>query len=160
MTNALFYTFSTIAQTLAGAIALLGAFLLYRLQTLNSEVDSHSMTLRDTCKEQGSPHAGQAYLLHHEGKHRELIDLVKKLALPAEINPAFPLEHLSAALTLRESLFRRFYWALWLTAGLIVASVIVLAVATVIAPDAEKCNAGTVVVLAVGILWLAACIMS
>lgn len=35
MSNALYYTFSTIAQTLAGAMALLAAFLLYRLQTLN-----------------------------------------------------------------------------------------------------------------------------
>lgn len=35
--TALFYTFSTIAQTLAGAIALLGAFVLYRFQTLNTE---------------------------------------------------------------------------------------------------------------------------
>ena len=34
MENALFYTFSTIAQTLAAAIALLGAFALYRLQTI------------------------------------------------------------------------------------------------------------------------------
>ncbi len=34
MENALFYTFSTIAQTLAAAIALLGAFALYRLQII------------------------------------------------------------------------------------------------------------------------------
>ncbi len=34
MENALFYTFSTIAQTLAAAIALLGAFALYRLQSI------------------------------------------------------------------------------------------------------------------------------
>ena len=32
MDNALYYTFSTIAQTLGGAIALLGAFVFYRLQ--------------------------------------------------------------------------------------------------------------------------------
>jgi hypothetical protein len=32
MDTALYYTFSTISQTLAGAIALLGAFVLYRFQ--------------------------------------------------------------------------------------------------------------------------------
>ena len=36
MENALFYTFSTIAQTLAAAIALLGAFALYRFQTIGT----------------------------------------------------------------------------------------------------------------------------
>jgi hypothetical protein len=36
--NALFYTFSTIAQTLAAAIALLGAFALYRLQSIGASL--------------------------------------------------------------------------------------------------------------------------
>lgn len=36
----LYYTFSTISQTLAGAIALLAAFVLYRIQLLNSEMDN------------------------------------------------------------------------------------------------------------------------
>ncbi len=35
MDNTLFYTFSTIAQTLAAAIALLGALVLYRLQRIS-----------------------------------------------------------------------------------------------------------------------------
>lgn len=39
MQNALLYTFSTIAQTLAGAIALLGAFVLYRLQSWDELID-------------------------------------------------------------------------------------------------------------------------
>ena len=38
MENALFYTFSTIAQTLAAAIALLGAFALYRLQSIGASL--------------------------------------------------------------------------------------------------------------------------
>jgi len=39
MENALYYTFSTIAQTLAGAIALLAAFALYRLQSLDNIIE-------------------------------------------------------------------------------------------------------------------------
>jgi hypothetical protein len=38
--NTLYYTFSTIAQALAGSVALLGAFVLYRLQGLEREVHS------------------------------------------------------------------------------------------------------------------------
>ncbi len=34
--TALYYTFSTIAQTLAGAFGILGAFVLYRLQGIKS----------------------------------------------------------------------------------------------------------------------------
>jgi hypothetical protein len=37
--NALFYTFSTIAQTLAAAIAFLGAFALYRFQSIEVSLD-------------------------------------------------------------------------------------------------------------------------
>jgi len=42
MINTIFYTFSTMAQTLAGAIALLGAFVLYRLQSLRSDIEIDS----------------------------------------------------------------------------------------------------------------------
>ncbi len=38
----LYYIFSTISQTLAGAIALMAAFILYRLQVHNSELDYRS----------------------------------------------------------------------------------------------------------------------
>ena len=48
MTNQLYYTFSTIAQTLAGAIALLAAFILYRLQTLNKDIEELSGCLEDS----------------------------------------------------------------------------------------------------------------
>lgn len=40
MENVLFYTFSTIAQTLAAAIALLGALVLYRLQRISEALES------------------------------------------------------------------------------------------------------------------------
>ena len=43
--STLYYTFSTIAQALAAAIALLGAFVLFRLQTLTAEIESRSGTI-------------------------------------------------------------------------------------------------------------------
>src|SRR5882762_587970 len=52
MENTLYYTFSTIAQTLAGAIALLGAFILYRLQKLNNGLDDHAKFIRKQYSEE------------------------------------------------------------------------------------------------------------
>jgi hypothetical protein len=46
--NVFYYTFSTIAQTLAGAIALLAAFLLYRFQIMASALKDHAEFVRDS----------------------------------------------------------------------------------------------------------------
>ena len=48
--STLFYTFSTISQTGAGMIALLGAFVLYKLQFLNRELDELSTGLIDSLR--------------------------------------------------------------------------------------------------------------
>jgi hypothetical protein len=45
MQAALFYTFSTIAQTVAAALAVLGAFVLYRLNQYGVEMAEHSETV-------------------------------------------------------------------------------------------------------------------
>jgi len=44
--NALYYTFSTIAQTLAGALAVLVAFVLFRLRDLDKKIDLGNERLR------------------------------------------------------------------------------------------------------------------
>jgi hypothetical protein len=43
--NTLYYIFSTIAQTLAGAIAFLGAFVLFRLQSIAHSLRSNAELL-------------------------------------------------------------------------------------------------------------------
>lgn len=45
MENTLYYTFSTIAQTLAGAVAFLGAFVLFRLQAISHLLQSSAELL-------------------------------------------------------------------------------------------------------------------
>jgi hypothetical protein len=45
MENTLYYTFSTIAQSLAGAIAFLGAFVLFRLQAISHMLNSSAELL-------------------------------------------------------------------------------------------------------------------
>src|ERR1044072_8524572 len=52
MDNALYYTFSTIAQTFASAIALLAAFVLYRFQILSSALETHANDLRKQYSEE------------------------------------------------------------------------------------------------------------
>ena len=44
MENAIFYTFSTIPQVLAGAIALIGVFALYKIQELNNSIIGNGET--------------------------------------------------------------------------------------------------------------------
>ena len=44
--NALYYTFSTIAQTLSGAVAVLVAFVLFRLNDLDKKIDLGNERLR------------------------------------------------------------------------------------------------------------------
>ena len=46
MDNALYYTVSTIAQALAAAAAILGAFVLYRVQLLGAEMQEAAATAR------------------------------------------------------------------------------------------------------------------
>ncbi|SRR6266478_2533715 len=71
--NTVFYTFSTIAQTLAGAIALLGAFVLYRLQSLSSDIerDSHTVELNHTVERD------KIRELRIQKKYQEIVELSK-----------------------------------------------------------------------------------
>src|SRR5256885_920685 len=47
MENVFFYTFSTIAQALAGAVALLAAFVLFKLQNIDAELTEHAHDVID-----------------------------------------------------------------------------------------------------------------
>ena len=45
MENSIYYTFSTIPQVLAGAIALLGVFLLFKLKIIDSELEGYGQSV-------------------------------------------------------------------------------------------------------------------
>jgi hypothetical protein len=70
--TALYYTFSTIAQTLAGLFALLAAFVLYRLSILNDETGWNGAVLAEGIK------TDQARTLNGEGRYQELPDLAAR----------------------------------------------------------------------------------
>lgn len=68
----LYYTFSTISQTLGGAIALLGAFVLYKLQTIYSEMDNE---IEKVYKFYNNGSNGAQMLYHHASKFNKLFFL-------------------------------------------------------------------------------------
>lgn len=70
--TALYYTFSTIAQTLAGLFALLAAFVLYRLSILNDEMGWNGAVLADEIK------SDEARTLNGEGRYQELLDMAAR----------------------------------------------------------------------------------
>jgi hypothetical protein len=78
MENALLYTFSTIAQALGGAIALLSAFVLYRLQSLDALMWQDSDDLSDAIPN------GEPQIQHDQrraqGAWKDILIEVKKLA--------------------------------------------------------------------------------
>ena len=59
--NALYYTCSTIAQTLAGAFGILGAFVLFRLQSSDDIIKELAIKLRDGFYPTSSPEDKKKY---------------------------------------------------------------------------------------------------
>lgn len=133
MENALFYTFSTVAQTLAAAIALLGAFALYRLQVIGSSLRDLGVT------------AMQPYL--PDDVARELIAGENYAALIEHLQATQPRNanaandpyqvatrrRLGQYVQKASSLQRLLKWTLGLTVVVIVAAVVVLALTPKIA---------------------------
>lgn len=153
MENALFYTFSTIAQTLAAAIALLGAFVLYRLQSLSAEIEDA---------------AGSAiqYYLPNDEVHQlivkkdyvALVTLLDTIQPPANEAPETVKRHIAALrslVPLKIQLRFLLKVSLSLTILLIVASVVVLATTPLIAASSSiACT-----VFGVGVAAFIACLI-
>jgi len=73
METALFYTFSTIPQVLAAAIAMLAAFVLYRLQTINKQIEESSIGIQ---KADGEP--AELWNLHIKEQYEKLYEKAEK----------------------------------------------------------------------------------
>ena len=73
METALYYLFSTIAQTLAAALALIAAFTLYKMQILESKIKETSLLLINFYKEP------ELELLHLTGKYEELFAKIEAM---------------------------------------------------------------------------------
>jgi hypothetical protein len=155
--NTFFYTFSTIAQTLAGAIALLAGFVLYRLQLLNTEVSNigeYLASWTDTILNKVNEMPAKS--LFSRGQYSELLALANQTSIPEGHYPAkIERERLGALLDYKPSFFRRFYTALFLTAGLITISILALVNTSCLV---TSCWASWV--LAGAMVWFVVCIFS
>lgn len=126
MENALFYTFSTIPQTLAAAIALLAAFVLYRLQSINTEIEEKSLTVQQLCINQKD---NGLWELHVNESYDKVFEKSRNFQPSSENDlRLFKLHHsrLEHLLKFKKSLFSSFNLSLWTTVSLITFSVIVL----------------------------------
>lgn len=161
MDTALYYTFSTIAQTLAGGIALLGAFVLYRFQMLAGSIEDTSEYVRKEFK-------SKSHELHNkidQAKFDREYDLVHELSKSyseGEIDPPTIQKYYSARsrlgsmLSHRKILFRYFKFSLIATVLLILASALVL----IFTPRLYMKSCSVTVIFAVGAIWFAVCLIS
>jgi hypothetical protein len=126
MDTALYYTFSTISQTFAGAIALLGAFALYRLQQISSEI----VELGDSSFSFYINNSKNKIDLENKrlkGQYREVLDYIKSNPLddlPEAIERY--LGKLDKLLIYKEKILTLFKVSLILTLGLILYSIVML----------------------------------
>ena len=161
MDTALYYTFSTIAQTLAGGIALLGAFVLYRFQLLAGSIEDTSEYLRKEFKSRSRE-------LHNkidQAKFDREYDLVYKFSqsysaeeidLPTIQKYYSARSRLGAMQGHRKILFRYFNFSLIATVLLILASALVL----IFTPRLYMKNCSVTVIFVVGAIWFAVCLFS
>jgi hypothetical protein len=76
MENALLYTFSTMAQTLGGAIALLSAFVLYRFQSLDAAMAKEALALRPEFQ-MAAGNVAEYDRIESVGEYKELLESIK-----------------------------------------------------------------------------------
>lgn len=112
--TALYYAYSTIAQTLAGAMAVIAAFVLYRLSGLRNELGHNAGILAVEL------HSADARKLNGQGRYKELLRLAEQHAYAGRPTEFARLKELTP---MYENLMGCFLFSLVLTAGVIVASV-------------------------------------
>lgn len=151
--STLYYMLSTIAQSLAAAIALLATFVLYRAQALNAETEKREDALLDLGFEIGVRTKAQDARLRGDVKGFLEITSVQ-ITTPNE-RVDYARRRLKALYRHEGSLMRAFWAAVLLTVGLIGASV--FAISRV--PEIVEKNLDGVVIDGT-LWWFGACLVS
>lgn len=157
METTLYYTFSTISQTLAGAVALLAGFVLYRFQALNAEMDTSAKLVFTSAIGHVRDQMNRAMLGG---------DLVKVLELASTAHREDFVgigegeiggiqERLRFVLARRQEIYDRMIQSLFVTMALVGFSVLVLSTT----PNLDRWGWGGWT-LVVGVLWCWACLGS
>jgi hypothetical protein len=154
MTNALFYTFSTIAQALATTIALLAGFLLYRLQLLGSAIADNFERICGTLE---AIHGYKVRNMLHSEQYGDVLKLAAETNFPENTFQAQDERaRLPNLLAAKEAILAFFWRSLYATAGMILFSVFAL----IMTPQVAESPCWTWVVFVVGFVWFVACIIS
>ena len=121
--NTLYYTLSTIAQSVAAAFAFLGAFVLFRLQAADARLKDIAVTLA------GTTSMGDAFdRYQHLIATRSYQELYKLVSVSANVNASFNASYTALGAELKEAtrLQTQFRWLAIPSLALIGASVIAL----------------------------------
>ncbi len=127
MENALYYTFSTIAQALAAAVAILGAFVLYRIQSLNTDTHDAAAAVR-THSSTPAAITIQITDAFGRGRYAEVLSLSRQNqqhAAGVDLTSAW--HRLETSLASKNSLTATFMVALVLSFVVVLGSVAILA---------------------------------
>lgn len=149
----LYYLLSTIAQSLAAAIALLATFVLYRVQALNAETERREDALLDLGYETGVRTKAQDARLRGDVKGFLEITSVQITAPNEKVD--YARRRLKALYRHEGSLMRTFWTSVLLTVGLIGASVVAISRVPEIV-DREL----YAVVIDATLWWFGACLLS
>jgi hypothetical protein len=128
--TALYYTFSTIAQALAGTVALLAAFVLYKLTDMDRERAKHGDALIQRLGDQ----TYNAVVSHYaHGRFEEFTQAIRQREeinawqMPEHYQLYMRVERIEALSADRKALLSRIRPAVWWSLGTMLISVMVLA---------------------------------
>lgn len=157
MQAALFYTFSTIAQTVAAALAVLGAFVLYRLSQYGVEMAEHSETVALRVSH-ATEHQEELRRLDRLGDWEGVFRYSGRPSVGALLstNPAAPdaRELLGVIISRRKRVLRLMGWSAGLTLALLILSIAVLA----LTPAILSRSSAPAVALTLGVVLFVACL--
>ena len=118
----LYYTFSTVAQSLAAAIALLGAFVLFRMQTLSAEIERRSDALLDLGLDTAVKRA--ATDAHARGDVRSVLEITSVQITVPDSRVEYARRRLRALLRHERSLMFAFWVSTLLTVALVTCALV------------------------------------
>jgi hypothetical protein len=143
----------------AGAIALLAGFVLYRLQLLNTDINSLAERLASWIDGIIQHKSGEmpGNNLFVESKYSKLLDLANQTPIPQDnyYRAEAERERLAALLSHKTTFIRNFYVSLYLTAGLITVSIF-----TLIKTQSLSASCWASWILAGAVFWFSGCILS
>ena len=161
MNDALFYTFSTIPQTVGAAFAVLAAFVLYRLQVDNAtrpdDIQQLLEWLATYSRRPGhasDPESARTFLANNQDE--QFVQLVERSGVPPKQDLAhLPYRRFARAVRDRPRVRRALFFAFVSTSVLILYSITVLCVVPWIA---TRANAVAFGVLALGVFGVFFCL--